>query len=247
MSDIFDYELLHHGPWQEFERNVARLLIYLGWKDPRLVGRTGDGGADVIAVSTTGDISLFQCKFTSKSPPGKNAIDEVRKAGKLYDADSLFVVTSQTPTKGFFDELGRVRSMGLPISYIGPEDLIKASKESKIYPPSKLKLREYQADAVEALRSSLLDTGRGQLVLATGLGKTVVMAELVSDMLSDGLLGSGRVLVLAHTLPLVNQLLLSFWRHLPKNISTHRYAEGERPNSFDGITFSILKQGNPIE
>lgn len=247
MSEIFNIDLLRHGPWQEFERNTARLLLYRGWESPQLVGRTGDGGADVIAVSTDGKVALFQCKFTTNSPPGKSAIEEVRRAGKIYDASLLYVVTSQKPTRGFFNELDRVRTLGLPIHHIGPDDLISASEKAPLYSPNRLELREYQKDAAEALRSALLDTGRAQLVFATGLGKTVVMAELVSDMLVDGLLGDGRVLVLAHTLPLVNQLLVSFWRHLPKSVQTHRYAEGERPITFDGITFATIQSFSKIK
>jgi superfamily II DNA or RNA helicase len=94
---------------------------------------------------------------------------------------------------------------------------------------------------VERLRAALLETGRGQLVFATGLGKTVVVAEMVADLLTDDLLGEGRILVLAHTVPLVNQLLIAFWRHLPKSIPTHRFAGGERPLSFEGITFATVQ------
>jgi superfamily II DNA or RNA helicase len=104
-----------------------------------------------------------------------------------------------------------------------------------------MELHEYQMIAVEKLRAAVLDSGKGQLVLATGLGKTVVVAEMVTDLLNDGLLGEGRVLVLAHTVPLVNQLLMSFWRHLPKTVSTHRFAQGERPLSFEGITFGTAQ------
>ena len=103
------------------------------------------------------------------------------------------------------------------------------------------RLCEYQVEAVERLRAAVLETDQGQLVLATGLGKTVVMAELVTDLLSDELLGDGRVLVLAHTVPLVNQLLTHFWRHLPKTVPTHRFAQGERALSFEGITFATIQ------
>ncbi|MEG3923332.1 DEAD/DEAH box helicase [Microcoleus sp. T3_D1] len=241
MFDIFDDTLLRYGPWQEFERNMARLLLHAGWKDPRIIGRGGDGGADVLAVRPKAEIWLFQCKFSSKSAPGKEAIDEVRKAGKLYGADALCVVTSQHPTRFFEKELARLKALGLPISHIGPDQLKATAQRVPLYPPGRVELYEYQKDAVEQLRAAVLEAGRGQLVLATGLGKTVVVAELVADLLADDLLEEGRVLVLAHTVSLVDQLLVKFWRHLPKTVATHRLAQGERPISFEGITFATVQ------
>ncbi len=241
MSEIFDDKLIRFGPWQEFERNTARLLLHAGWKDPRIVGRSGDGGADVLATDSTGAICVFQCKFSSKAGVGTEAIEEVRRAGKLYDAEKLCVVTARNPTKAFFQELSRLRNLGLPISHIGPDQLLTAARKVPLHPPTRVELREYQIEAVERLREAVIEGGRGQLVLATGLGKTVVVAELVTELLSDGLLGEGRVLVLAHTVPLVNQLLTNFWRHIPKNVPTHRFAQGERPLSFEGITFATIQ------
>lgn len=247
MSEIFDEIVLKYGPWQEFERNTARLLLHTGWSDVRIVGRTGDGGADVIAVHPSGEIWIFQCKFSSKSSVGKDAIIEIRNAGRLYGADVLCVVTSQNPTQKFDTELKRLKALGLKIHHIGPDKLRSTSKKASLYVPDRLELREYQKEALELLRESLLDTGRGQLILATGLGKTVIIAELVDDLLTDKLLGEGRVLVLAHTIPLVNQLLLSFWRHLPKSVPTHRWSAGEKPISFEGITFATVQSLSKVE
>lgn len=247
MPNIFDEKNLKYGPWQEFERNTARLLLQIGWKDVRIVGRSGDGGADVLAVHPSGKIWIFQCKFTTRQSTGKEAIEEVRNAGKLYGADVLCVVTSQSPTRKFFIELKRLQALGLPIHHIGPESLKSTSQKAPLFPPGRFELREYQIDALESLRHALLETGRGQLVLATGLGKTVIVAELVADLLTDSLLGEGRILILAHTVPLVTQLLLNFWRHLPKTIPTHRLAAGEKPHSFEGITFATVQSFSNLE
>ena len=45
-------------------------------------------------------------------------------------------------------------------------------------------------------RQALIDTRRAQIVLVTGLGKTVIMAEVVADLLRDDLIEGGRTLVL---------------------------------------------------
>lgn len=242
MSDIFDDTLLRHGPWQEFERNTARLLLHKEWTDPRVVGRSGDGGADVLAIDRQGKVWIFQCKFSSTSGPNRDAIEQARRAGRLYDVDGgLCIVSSLPPTRSFRQEKERLRAQGLPIEHLGPDRLRAWSRDAPLYAPGRFEPRDYQLEAIARLRDAVLSAGRGQLVLATGLGKTVVVADLVADLLSDGLLGDGRVLVLAHTVPLVDQLLTSFWRHLPKTISTHRLAQRERPVSVEGITFATIQ------
>lgn len=238
---IFNHHLLKFGPWQEFERNFARLLLYGGWKDVKVVGRSGDGGADVLALDPYNRRWVFQCKFTSRNGVGAEAIHEVRRAGKLYEADALSVVTSQVPTRAFFNELKRLHELDLDIYHIGPEKLYEQVEKLPDYIPNRPTLRGYQENAVDAVRNALLDTGQAQLILATGLGKTVVMAEVVNDLLADELLGDGRVLVIAHTVPLVNQLLTSFWKQLPKTVSTHRLAGGEKPGNYEGITFATIQ------
>ena len=109
------------------------------------------------------------------------------------------------------------------------------------WPPDRPTLRPYQVDAAERLRHALTDVGRAQMVMATGLGKTVVMAEVVADLLADGRIAGDRVLVVAHTVPLVAQLHRSFWPHLPKWVPTHQLGESEQPTYWDGITFATIQ------
>lgn len=78
-------------------------------------------------------------------------------------------------------------------------------------------------------------------MLATGLGKTVVMAELVADLYRDGLIEGGRVLVLADKRELVKQLQFGFWYQLPKSIPTHLLSGNESPSFWDGITFATVQ------
>src|SRR5258707_15624902 len=84
------------------------------------------------------------------------------------------------------------------------------------------KLRPYQAATSQRFREALTDTGRGQIVLATGLGKTVVMAETVADLLRDGAVGVGRLLVLGHARGMANQCHQSFWCQMPKWPTIHQ-------------------------
>jgi predicted helicase len=226
-SGFISDKLLLNGPWRAFERVIGRLLLANGFDDVRLVGGTGDAGGDVLGV-LNGELWVIQCKYTSRTPPPRDAIPEVVEAGKFYGADRLAVAASRPPGDSFNEEKARYERRGLKIQVFDPRALFRLFERTPEYPKCRKKLHDYQEDASNRLREALLDTGRGQIVLATGLGKTVVMAEVVADLLRDNLIEDGRVLVLAHTRELVDQLHRSFWSQLPKWVSTHQLSEVTR-------------------
>lgn len=228
------------GPWQAFERDVARLYLQNGFDDVRLIGGSGDKGGDVLAVKNN-KLWVTQCKHTTSSPPPLSSVDEVIEAGKFYGADRLLIASSRPASDALKSRIARERSLGLAIELAEPAKLLTWMKNSGEYSPSAKVLRPYQQDASERLRDALLDTGRGQVVLATGLGKTVIMAETVASLLRDNRVPGDRVLVLAHTCPLIDQLIQSFWHQLPKTVPTHRFADQEEPAYWEGITFATIQ------
>lgn len=228
------------GPWQAFERDVARLFLQNGFSDVRLIGGSGDKGGDILAIKDN-KLWVTQCKHTTSTPPPLSAIDEVIEAGKFYGADKLLIASSRPASDALKIRVTREQGLGLAIELAEPAKLLTWMRNSREYPPSARSLRPYQQDASEKLRDALVDTGRGQIVLATGLGKTVIMAETVANLLRDGRVPGNRVLVLAHTCPLVDQLIQAFWFQLPKTVPTHRYAEQEMPTYWDGITFATIQ------
>lgn len=239
-AGFLDERRLLLGPWQALERDVARLLIANGFDDVRIVAGSGDRGGDVLGVQR-GELWVFQCKHTSRTPPPVEAIREVVEAGRFYRAHRLVVATSRPPGDSFNDEKARYERTGLKIEVVGPRELLQLMARTPEHPASRKKLRPYQESTSQRFREALTDTGRGQIVLATGLGKTVVMAETVADLLRDGAILHGRVLVLAHVRELVNQLHQSFWFQLPKWVPTHQMSEGEAPTFWDGITFATVQ------
>lgn len=239
-AGFLDERRLLLGPWQALERDVARLLLANGFEDVRIVAGSGDRGGDVLGVQRR-ELWVFQCKYTSRTPPPVEAIREVVEAGKFYRAHRLVVATSRPPGDSFNDEKTRYERTGLKIEVVGPRELLQLMARTPEHPASRKKLRPYQESTSQRFREALTDTGRAQIVLATGLGKTVVMAETVADLLRDGAIEHGRVLVLAHVRELVNQLHQSFWFQLPKWVPTHQMSEGEVPAFWDGITFATIQ------
>ena len=239
-TGFLDEQRLMYGPWKAFERDVARLLIVNGFDDVRVVGGAGDRGADVLGVKN-GRLWVWQCKHTTTSSPPKNAVGEVVEAAQYYQADRMVVATSRPPRAGLLEEKARFERQGLKVELASPKVLLDLMRRSPEYPRSRRVLRDYQEEASSRFREALIDTGRGQIILATGLGKTIVMAEVVADLYRDGLVKNKRVLVLAHTRDLVNQLHKAFWYQLPSWVPTHQLAEGEHPAYWDGITFATVQ------
>lgn len=237
---FLDERRLMLGPWGAFERDVARLLIANGYSDVRIVGGTGDKGADVVGVLRS-EVWVFQCKHTTNSSPPPEAVDEVVEAGKFYGANRLVVATSRPPGPGILDAKARHERLGLKIDLAPPTVLVELMRQTPEYPKHRRVPHDYQEDAAKRLREALLDTGRGQIVFATGLGKTVVMAEVVTDLFRDDRIAGGRVLVLAHTREIVGQLHKSFWYQLPRWVPTHQLSDGEEPSFWEGITFATVQ------
>ncbi len=241
MTERFlDVRRLRDGPWQAFERDVARLFLANGFRDVKIVGGSGDKGADVLATQN-GKLWVIQCKHTTNSPPPISSVDEVLEAGRYYHADKLVIASSRPASDAMLNRVHREKMLGVDIEVFQPGTLLEFAENTPEYSNAARKLHDYQQDAVTKLTESLKAVGRGQVVLATGLGKTVVMAESVATLLRDGSLKAQRVLVLAHTRPLVDQLIQAFWFQLPSSICTHRLSDGETPTFWDGITFATIQ------
>ncbi|MSR06052.1 MAG: DNA helicase [Gemmatimonadetes bacterium] len=239
-NGFLDERRLKWGPWQAFERDVARLMIANGFSDVRVVGGAGDHGGDVLGMKG-GENWVVQVKHTSSGPPPREAVQEVVSAARFYQAQRTLVAVSRPPSDALWDEVRRFGRLGVKVEILTPSMLLSLMEETPEYAPGRVGLRDYQVEAAGRLRDALVDTGRAQLVLATGLGKTVVMSETTAGLLRDGLVRNGRVLVLAHTRDLVDQLERSFWAQLPRWVCTHRLADGETPIHSDGITFATVQ------
>ena len=241
---FLDSRRLLKGSWRAFERDVARLLLQNAFVDVRIVGGSGDHGADVLGVKD-GALWVVQCKFTSDSYPDARAADEVVEAAKFYEADRLAIASSRPFGPALKSAIDRWSRLGIRIEALPPDVLQEMMRRSPEYARTRRELRDYQDECVQQLTAVLRETGRGQLVLATGLGKTVVMAETTAQLLRDAAIDARRVLVLADKRELVEQLQREFWQQLPKDIPTHLLIGGEEPTFWDGVTFATVQSVLP--
>ena len=215
---------LQIGSWQNFERAVCRLLVCEGYENVRLVGGSGDRGADVVATKN-GKRFVYQVKHWAK-PIGSAVVDETLRALRFYDADIPVIVSLSG-----FDTAARERQQELmgnrvPLQLLGPGDL---QRRAAALPPiiESGKARPYQEPIIQSILNSWTDGNkRGLVVMATGLGKTFTAAESIRRI---GAQGEIKVLVLAHTNELVYQLERSFWPFLRHDQRTAVWNGYERP------------------
>src|SRR6185312_8585050 len=158
MADPFlDAASLLRGPWQAFERDVARLLVCNGFEDVRLIGGSGDAGADVLGVKNA-ELWVIQCKFTTNGYPSSAAIDQVGEAARYYQADRIYVATSRRAGPAVQASVRRWAALGIEIGVLEPATLLEMARRSPEYPASRRDLRDYQLDAVDRFVGSLRET-----------------------------------------------------------------------------------------
>jgi superfamily II DNA or RNA helicase len=220
-------EILSNCGWQSFERLISRLLIHKGFTGVRVVGGSGDKGADILAFDNKGRRWLVQAKYWDKPVP-ESEMQRTLDATRLYKAQVAVIVARRGVDEKARDFQRRMLAQGRSLSVWDPSDLIVQAEKlppSLIRPPQ----GDYQETAIRAV-VSMLKSGsprRGIVVMATGLGKTFTAGESIRRADVNG---SMRVLVLAHTNQLVYQLEKSFWPFIGPNEPTVVWNQNEKPN-----------------
>jgi superfamily II DNA or RNA helicase len=223
-----------------FTRLVERLLWHLGYSEVSNIDGTGDGGADIVA-QRHGERWVFQAKSKKSKPVDNVAIQEVCKGMKQYNAHHGVVVTNgffTTNAKKLVTELNN--ASGVKISLWDRNNLIALYQDDKCRTRfATPNLRRYQVDAFQASINDIRRTGTAFVVLATGLGKTVIAGSVIDRYLTDN--PTNKVLVLADKTDLVEQLERAMWRHLPKNVPTQQVGQGEKPHILNGLTIATIQ------
>lgn len=236
MSGFICEERLTYGPWAALERALARLIEHAGFTEVTLVGGTGDHGADVVGVFKE-KRWVLQVKYRNAGGVDSEGAKEAINAVGEYDAD-ISVLAANTyfyaDTHTFKQEQGE---LGFDLRLWHGRYLLDYFRKLRNYSKKKRELRDYQADAIDEVERRRGHGDRQALVvMATGLGKSMVANQLMANELQRN--PDQEVLVLAHMNDLVRQLEQSSWSELPKGISTHLWTDGERPSYRGGVVFA---------
>jgi len=222
--------------WAAFERIVARLLLVRGFSYSSVVGRSGDGGADVLGL-LNGRRWLFQVKRWS-SPVGLEVVAETTGAAARYGASIPVIVSKSGFVADVYRQQAALAHQGVKLQLWDPSTLRELGEQAGEQPlvvqqPLRFALRPYQESAVQRIVHAHYEdpSGSALIVLATGLGKTFVAAEALRRLRSR----VGRVLVLAHTIDLVVQLERAFWPFLSPRESTCVVTSSDRPPTWSAL------------
>lgn len=225
-----DKDSIKSNSWQAFERLICRIAMAEGFDGARVVGQSNDHGADIIATRN-GIRWLFQAKHWKKSV-GVDVVDETLRAAQIYKAKVPVIVASNGFDSKAISYQRDLMQSGINIQLWSPDTLIEHANRLGDGIPNKYPVREYQEKAVQGIMNAYLrKDGRALAVLATGMGKTFIAAETIHRMYMMN--KSLRVLVLAHTNPLVYQLEQSFWKFMTKYQKSVVWNGYEEPDKYE--------------
>ena len=237
---FLSYYRLMYGPWQAFERAVARMLAHRGWDSYEVVGGSGDMGADVIA--SKGNIEcIFQVKFSENpSALSVDIVGDVKRAIEFYGIERGVCVSNRLLGTQQKKKLEALRSQGFEISSITGKELIDSFDALPLWAEDNREPRNYQLDAIEKLILAYENNERTALIsLATGLGKTYVAGRFLKYIFQNE--PNFRVLILADKKELIRQFDLSIWKFLPKTVATHLVHSSEKPGFTEGVILSTFQ------
>ena len=224
---FLDEENLPTLTWQGFERNLSRYLICNAFEGIRIVGKTGDRGADIIGHKY-GKRWLFQAK-NWKNKAGLAVLKETIEACKVYSASQPVIVSANGFEDGVREQQISYLNNKVNLQLWSGLDLCNLVKKLPEVTINKNPPRPYQEEAIQQLVNTFFAGVRNNalIVMATGLGKTFVMAEALRRIKVNKKIN---VLVLAHTNELVYQLEKAFWPFLKPTEKTIIWNGLERPD-----------------
>jgi superfamily II DNA or RNA helicase len=210
------------------------MLLHIGFDWTQNIDGSGDKGADLVGAYR-GEKIVVQSKWKKTQPMAAHGVREASNALDAYRADRAIVVTNGDFANAAREEATDLfKSQGKRIDLLNGAELLSSWPRLSSYLPSKHELRPYQIQAIDALTQSLKESHRALLVLATGLGKTVVAGRLIDRFLQRR--PDTQVLVLAHTRELVMQLERALWSSLSKEVPTQVLDGESKPNLLAGVT-----------
>lgn len=226
------------GPYG-FTRQLERLALHLGFTGVVNVDGPNDRGGDLIA-SRAGVRWVFQAKWKAHGPVSPKAIDEVIRAKAYYRAERAVVVTNSHYGPQTRRRQRELEAAGIRVELWSGKELCDLYDDDsftarRLLGPS---LRPYQITAFGRVVAELDSSGRALLILATGLGKTVVGGEVIASYLARD--PAAKILVTAPTKPLAEQLERALWWHLPKDVRTHLLTGDHKSDDLGGVTCATI-------
>ena len=146
------------GPWPAFERCIARFLEHGGFTDVKVVGGTGDQGADVLARKGH-ELWVIQAKYRNSGKVPKSAIEEALNAMREYCADVCVTVTNQFFSKEAIEFNNQKIDLGFKSHLWNRDDVLEFGESLPLVSQNRRIPRDYQNEAINEITNAM---NRGQ-------------------------------------------------------------------------------------
>ncbi|MFL2940212.1 MAG: DEAD/DEAH box helicase, partial [Candidatus Poseidoniales archaeon] len=156
-----------------------------------------------------------------------------------YDTRYGILATNYRASESAIERIKTLNSLGFKIIIWDGQKLLEMGRKID-ETATNLKIPyPYQEEAIQSVFEKFNHKNRALVEMATGLGKSIVLAEVAKRYLDAD--SGRRVLLLAHSVPLLTQLEKSIWSQLPAEIPTHLWHGSEKPTSFEGVTVGMFQ------
>jgi superfamily II DNA or RNA helicase len=184
-----------------------------------------------------GERWVLQAKYRSSGGVDSAGAREAIHAAGEYESDISVLAANTYFSQDAYKFQEEQKGLGFDLRLWNGRYLLDFFAKLPEFSRRRRELRDYQSEAIDEVERR---RGRGErhalVVMATGLGKSVIASHLMSNELRRN--PHQEVLVLAHMNDLVRQLERSSWSELPKGISTHLWTDGEKPAYRGGVVFA---------
>ncbi len=201
-----------------------------------LVGGSGDNGADVVGVFKS-KRWVLQAKYRNSGGVDSEGAREAIHAAGEYEADIAVLAANSYFLPDAYKFQEAQKELGFDLRLWNGKYLLDFFSQLPEFSKKRRELRDYQSEAIDEVERR---RGRGErralVVMATGLGKSMIANHLIANETRRN--PYQEVLVLAHMNDLVRQLEQSSWSELPKDVSTHLWTDGEKPAYRGGAVFA---------
>lgn len=236
-------EIMKGTDWRAIERAVARLIGHCGWRNVSIIGRSGDMGADILGTRQEGS-TVKNWVIQVKSIKGGDyvkptGLNEVMQAQSIYGAHIAALATNGDFAPSVRKRKAELEKAGFSVKIWNGAFLQSLLQQWPEKHFGNRPLREYQSEIVNrAIHSFDEHKKKIQYVVATGLGKTVIAAEIANKLWNKG---CRKILVLCHAKDLALQLEQGFWTQIGKSIPTRYFFDGMPPLVYEGVNFGLYQ------
>lgn len=226
-------------------QNFDKVWLFKDWANERGLP-SSDTGIDLVARHSDGSgFCAIQCKFyASDASISKRHIDSFVSAASTKDFVSLIIV--DTTLRDFSSNLkAMLDNLDKDWNRIALNDLEKSRidwasyfRDNTIKLTEPKTLRPHQKEALEAVRTGLVDADRGKLLMACGTGKTLTGLKIAEELGGKGKL----ILYMVPSLALMSQTVREWKNDCEDDFLAFSVCSdvkiGKRQNDGDAIQFT---------